>query len=735
MKFTTNDQNPYSWFRVEDDGCTWVLRDREDSPMGEQRLSWIESMPDGLPLTHSRYEHLLDTMQEVVIGFREGDTRGARKRGDTALVQYQLARAVMAIARWMLRRGTTRFSYLTAADFDEFKLAVRGGVLALDDPISRVRELAAEYQRDGRSPPMYRHGNREFFRREAFLAEAGLPPKVSRNNAALSYELSRIQVEIFHLERFANGYTEARYRKGPPEQETLSVTSLIRYLTGWEVLWEYRGSLTDPLSFNPFEELCVATMATDLGEDTDRTPNIPPRIALQILDQSIRWITIYGPELLKLRDELLAVEPMLQEQYADRGTRTRKREHIIRHFEEKVTRGYGEPWPISAQFHKGGLSEGALDLQRALNTYLAAACFVVIGAFSARRHREIGTLRDHKDPDLSPTIGDPGRRYLTIWIEKTRRQWDQVPVPEIVVLAVDLLQRLSEGAREKTRTDFLFQFLNWSGEALTFDVKRYVPEFAAWLQQQVPVQELSGGEPLEPWRLLPHQLRRFFAITYFHRWEHADLAALSWVLRHNSLEATLHYCMESVPGAATTIHEVQHERTVNILTGVALGEHAAGGGFVNRYTTEIQGELDAELERLRIVLNESITVLGEHQVRPIIDKYAQEYGIELRPAEHGECTCRNTPEDTAIANCRQPELLAKGLLVSLGPDKGFAKPSVCGGCAHFMVLGHHAPCWKRHQRTLQEEATSLRTPPILRSNAEQQLAKVEKFIASNPGVL
>lgn len=177
--------------------------------------------------------------------------------------------------------------------------------------------------------------------------------------------------------------------------------------------------------------------------------------------------------------------------------------------------------------------------------------------------------------------------------------------------------------------------------------------------------------------------------------------------------------------------EVGTERTVGVLTDLALGQRQAGGAFAKRFLTEIE----SKLEELRRGLDTRIRVLGEHQVRAVATKWAPDHGIMLRPAEHAECACRDTPEDSAIANCRQGEPRLEGIIVQLGPNKAAATPSVYAGCPHVMVLGHHAPCWRRNVAELKAAADAAGNVPALRESSRLRYEKARKFVEANGHVL
>jgi hypothetical protein len=179
------------------------------------------------------------------------------------------------------------------------------------------------------------------------------------------------------------------------------------------------------------------------------------------------------------------------------------------------------------------------------------------------------------------------------------------------------------------------------------------------------------------------------------------------------------------------MREVGTERTIDALTNLALARLQAGGGFASRFLTEI----GPKLEELRQRLDTRVRVLGEHQAKAVVTKWVEERGIMLLPAEHAECACRDTPEDAALANCRQGEPALKGLLVPVGPNKAAATPSVCAWCPHVMILGHHAPCWRRNLAELKAAAEASGNAPNLRESSRLRYERARKFAAANSHVL
>lgn len=377
---TSHSGTVYPWLLSDYHADTWVLRDPEVSPKDAVTVYWSAALPGATHLTDSGHRHLLETIRRVVILRRVGAVRGARKSTDSAQTQHACAMKLIALVRWMLARGTERFGHLTPSDFAEFCQDVRSG---LHDDVTRLRALAETYRASGRTPPTHKpaHSLNVYLNRTAFLREAGL----GRSRLAeVGYELSRLSLEVFELP--LTSAARRAYEQGPPERKALTRGGIRNHLLSWAYLWQYRDELRDPLSFQPING-SVNALADALGRVGGRTPNIPPRVALWILDRSLRWVLHYAPDLLRLRDEVMALESEMRLKKVPTSQRTSRRTELLGHF-TPAYRGPAEPWPLSPSLVRDR-ADGRLDLMRALNGYVAAACMIVIAAFSARRHQEI----------------------------------------------------------------------------------------------------------------------------------------------------------------------------------------------------------------------------------------------------------------------------------------------------------------------------------------------------------
>src|SRR5690606_15458159 len=119
---------------------------------------------------------------------------------------------------------------------------------------------------------------------------------------------------------------------------------------------------------------------------------------------------------------------------------------ILGNFEPTTTSDHpGSPWPIHPAYFEANRGERTRpSLRTVLYEYLLIASVIVIAAFSARRRDEIDSLRD--DCIIETDVGILLRSY----IEKTVRDFDEIPVPYSVKAAVNVLLWLSEQRRNRT---------------------------------------------------------------------------------------------------------------------------------------------------------------------------------------------------------------------------------------------------------------------------------------------
>lgn len=296
---------------------------------------------------------------------------------------------------------------------------------------------------------------------------------------------------------------------------------------------------------------------------------------------------------------------------------------------------------------------------------VATACWIVIAAFSARRKAEIDDLRDG-----CLRGNDTDGWWLQIYIEKTLQRRDWIPVPTLVARAVATLSTISRAAREASRTDHLFQWLDPDGEPASLGVTRYLDDFA--LQVGVPLHRSSASEGT-PWHWHPHQFRRFFAILYFYRFEGATLEALSHHLRHFSLEMTKRYVTQD-PEAAALWTDVEWGYMGHVARSITAGERSVSGGAGER--------LKKAAHRLLDGLRRKLQVTSPDRAGASLALIMQRQGLVLSPKPWVTCSCPQTNEAAKQAACRRGHANEAD---TVGPDFAQAGPTVCSACPHAII--------------------------------------------------
>ncbi|OYT93516.1 MAG: hypothetical protein CFE43_01940 [Burkholderiales bacterium PBB3] len=303
---------------------------------------------------------------------------------------------------------------------------------------------------------------------------------------------------------------------------------------------------------------------------------------------------------------------------------------------------------------------GTMDWATVLR--LATACWILIAGFSARRDDEIDDLR------FGCTSGDASSGYwLDTYIGKTLQTNEFIPVPTLVVKAVEVLSSVSAMARGQTGTNNLFQWIDPDGQLRKIDVGRHIDDFAA--EVQMPLHTPQGEAP-SAWHWHPHQFRRFFAILYFYRFEGATIETLAHFLRHFDLEMTKRYVTQD-PEAAALWTEVEWGYMGHVARSIVSGERAVAGGA--------GAHLKRAAKRLIDTFRRKLQIVSPDRVGASLTLLMQRRGMVLTPKPWVTCTCPQTSSAAATASCRRE---SSADIQAVGPNFAQAGPTVCSYCPH-----------------------------------------------------
>lgn len=451
-------------------------------------------------------------------------------------------------------------------------------------------------------PPVKIGRNGMLLDRTRIIADCHLPP-----GAGVLPRTAHVLDAAAHMLGIGNQPGEA------PEPAHLTAQNVRMYLAVFESLFEMRNAIEgEGLLFKPFKE-GASSRATELGRGTERTPIASPRLVLALLEGATRYVCDESEELLS-----------------------------------SIGRG--------ASFLGKNPQQSLLRRKIQL---LACACFVLILAFSARRPSEgLGLLAG------CLAGNDEHGWYLHVYISKNMRRMDWIPVPAIVARAVQVLIRLSERAREATGTQEIFQ---------VFDTERgtaYPLRPTAWLNDLAaevgvpPHKSASGVESV--WKWQSRQLRRFFAVLYFYRYE-GPIEVLSHHLRHFNLNLTRAYVALD-PEVAALWHQEEWGYQGHVARAIVAADRAYSGPMGKR--------LSGIARRLKDRFRKALNVAPEEKAAEAIRTIIARKGLVLTPKKWVLCTCPGTEEGGARAACRTG---AEAGSVS-GPDFANAGPTVCPAC-------------------------------------------------------
>jgi len=230
----------------------------------------------------------------------------------------------------------------------------------------------------------------------------------------------------------------------------------------------------------------------------------------------------------------------------------------------------GSFWPFRPQ---GSPERQAKDsaLPTSLVELLAlhvAVVFVLTAALSCSRKSEV---LDIVDGDLTQR---DDRHFLRVHLRKTgafsTRRSIRKPIPPVVANAIRSLVRI----RDLVRAGLPSSEPSTCGPFFCIKRTGISPLFEGTLENRLRnlTRKLGGSRHLEHWTLSPHQLRRFFAMTFFHHGGNENaLPALSWFMGHDAIAQTWRYIKECMTGSEIT--EVEAALAVSAVLGAGVSEN------------------------------------------------------------------------------------------------------------------------------------------------------------------
>lgn len=340
----------------------------------------------------------------------------------------------------------------------------------------------------------------------------------------------------------------------------------------------------DPLQFKPH---CIQKIIVGASKVSNRTPWIPLHIAMNYTTEALRWVHVYGDDLVTLylmaygalyeRGLLVsAPTPEIEEPTgsdyvaAARETSLAREEHVaVMAVPESLAALNLSGWGVYV--HLNG-KKGFAKLQKAPS--LNDAIMVLIGAIvvliaTVKPIRE-SELRSLKTDCLHFADGDG------FWLSHEARKKnvgdervvDVRPIPVIAARAIRTLRRLTDGL--KTITGVCDPWLLDSLMTLpTFG--RYEAKIEGTIganQLGMLIDAFCDYVAMPPddcgrrWYLRIHEMRKSFLITFFWTWRYSGLDAARWMAGHADVSHIYAYIQANFPGEELPNLEAQYAAQV-----------------------------------------------------------------------------------------------------------------------------------------------------------------------------
>jgi hypothetical protein len=542
----------FNWLLNSWDSKTWRLTGWNGSETTPIYIHWRQLLPNGLLLTNKRYEHILSRSKLLLAAMRTGNNASTSRSG----LQLNASIYLFALIRWMILVGyddhpytILSFESLTEDDYERYIESISNGIPGLEMHLERCLEYLNSLTNNQLEDLRKTNGSidRKKLGRAIYILPARLfKPKIDL--FLLNYEIRDTHPTFIVSKAQRRREFMGNRQKTLVEAASLkaSASTVRDCLNTWSLLRKHSTEINGLISIDPFKGQTIDRVMRAIPHEVKGlTPNIPIDIGLFYLDSAIKWVVDYGLILVEyyhcLEDKLAFL----------RENRTARRDHYAPTAFELVN----QPDDLSplniVRMNKHGNEVPITQLRKELSCEdavecLEASCFIVIASLSARRLREVLNLDDE-------CIIDAYDGYdIRFLIEKASPleslETLQRPIPHLVSLCVLLLKKLhirsDIAVDEHKQTQVLF---SCDGKIMSPSmINRRLDRFADIIE--VPTYKRPKEAEERRWYLRSHELRKFFAFTYFWKSKHSNLPALSWFMGHASLKHTEEYLKSILAG-------------------------------------------------------------------------------------------------------------------------------------------------------------------------------------------
>tara|TARA_R110001592_G_scaffold249128_1_gene511589 strand:- start:21358 stop:23382 length:2025 start_codon:yes stop_codon:yes gene_type:complete len=553
------------WFLSKFNDNIWIIKRYNNKNLP---IYWNALLPNGDHLTDKAYISLLHTFKKLIFLVRQGyaflSDAGANPETTRAQQQYAIFTSLLLIIRWMILRGDnpalTGFRSFTRGDLEQLVKDAKFGRQNIDGTYEMIEALLTKAKSEGnletyllKKKINYSKVFKELELTSGLIDNPLIPSL--RLQAALNKQFEDVPLPEYVDYKYSNGRELQSSRAQKFDEainSTISLSSLSGMLIGLSVLGRFASILKYELLGL---EWCAEVNIKDLGltngyKPNGRTPTIPVLTAMEYLDKSIAWIVDLGPEIVKVKQDCdTQLKSMMKDTSADKD-----------HYSKKVILNI--PDSLQSKLRRHGLEIKRYNKHQKNNAFirenmtienatecLIAAAFIVINTFACKRISEVLDLNQNCS---RPALDGGWEIIFGLRKASPTESLSLIgrPIPDVSEMAIDLLIDLFPLDVIPNDDNFTPLFLsNYNVNRKPVKVrKRSIHSMYRCLELFSDVIEVTPDKENKRWYLRSHELRRFFAITYFWHDRFAGLPALSWFMGHSDTEETMRYVLEIIVG-------------------------------------------------------------------------------------------------------------------------------------------------------------------------------------------
>jgi integrase len=517
-----------------------------------------------------------------------------------------------------------------------------------------------------------------------------------------------------------------------------SASTLSETLSSINFLYDIESSLG--LAFPPYGNRYK--IANKIGVAASRTNNIDAGSATILLKTAVSWVSIYGPTVVELIEEV--AQEVVECRNLTRKYMGRRLKNFFKNLPKRAAAQNNLPFPIEYLDFGRATEERSNSLRTAV-LCLLTACYVIIAAMNGRRKDEISHKKfGLRKGDLRVIDEDMDLFQIDFYVEKTYRSRIPFYVNRLTADAVRLLERLDDSYHKidqalsksvETGARPLFSYRRFSQMRGVGNEKKWYSfstssagnenDATSFLRQ-------AFGDTAYP-AVSSHMFRRMYALIFYYQYENADLQALMYQLGHFDLQSTMIYITDPasrsefaqisnvmdirsseiqkarrshIVGLERELLAVGSEKFSEDVFAILTGERLGGGyqRFVRRVHAKLSSTLKIDLDRDTGI--STVSVLKQRGHFP-------------RPMRHGKCMAGSSLS-VKSAHCvsnNKNEL-----------DRGLANASTCANCMFHLTSASYTSNIENDLLDLKKEIDSIQPGTIKYGLKEREHRNVSKAL-------